>query len=46
MMGELAHQQAMAIYAWTEKGRKTVEVYEWVLGQRQGKPDFYALSSK
>ena len=43
-MGELAHQQAMAIYAWTEKGRKTVEVYDWVLGRRKDKPDFYAPS--
>jgi glycosyltransferase involved in cell wall biosynthesis len=41
MMGEEAHRQAMGIYAWTEKGRKTVEVYEWVLGRRVGKPDFY-----
>ena len=45
-MGELAHQQAMAIYAWTEKGRKTVEVYDWVLGRRLDKPDFYVMSSK
>ena len=38
--GEQAHRSAMQIYAWTAKGRKTIEVYEWVLG-RGSKPDFY-----
>lgn len=43
-LGRRAHQVAMETYAWSNKGRKTVEVYEWVLGRRAAKPDFYQPS--
>jgi glycosyltransferase involved in cell wall biosynthesis len=42
--GERAHRDAMQIYSWTNKGRKTVEVYEWVLGRRADRPDFYSVA--
>jgi len=40
-LGHQAHEDALRTYAWTAKGKKTVEVYEWVLGRRAAKPDFY-----
>jgi glycosyltransferase involved in cell wall biosynthesis len=43
LLGGQAHRSAMQIYAWTAKGRKTIEVYDWVLG-RGSKPDFYLPS--
>jgi glycosyltransferase involved in cell wall biosynthesis len=39
-LGHQAHEDALRMYAWTAKGNKTVEVYEWALGKR-AKPDFY-----
>lgn len=41
-MGDAAHAHALAHYAWDAKARKTVEVYDWVLGNRATKPDFWA----
>jgi glycosyltransferase involved in cell wall biosynthesis len=40
-LGQQAREDAVRIYDWTAKGKKTVEVYEWVLGKRVAKPDFY-----
>jgi len=40
-LGQQAREDAVRIYDWTAKGKKTVEVYEWVLGRRPVKPDFY-----
>jgi glycosyltransferase involved in cell wall biosynthesis len=40
-LGRAAREDAMRIYDWTAKGKKTVEVYEWALGSRKDKPDFY-----
>jgi hypothetical protein len=37
-MGELARAHAVAEYAWAAKARKTVAVYDWVLGRRAEKP--------
>ena len=41
-LGQQAREDAVRIYDWTAKGKKTVEVYEWVLGRRSAKPDFYS----
>ena len=41
-LGENAHAHALAHYAWRGKAQKTLEVYDWVLGRRAAKPDFYA----
>jgi glycosyltransferase involved in cell wall biosynthesis len=40
-LGMAAHEHAMAHYTWDAKARKTVEVYEWLLGRRSTKPDFW-----
>lgn len=32
-------------YNWDKKARKTVEIYNWVLGRQPEKPDFWAISS-
>jgi glycosyltransferase involved in cell wall biosynthesis len=40
-LGHQARENAVRIYDWTAKGKKTVEVYEWVLGKRTAKPGFY-----
>jgi hypothetical protein len=29
-------------YAWDVKARKIIEIYNWVLGRQQEKPDFWA----
>jgi glycosyltransferase involved in cell wall biosynthesis len=42
--GRRAHQDAMEIYSWGNKGKKTVEVYEWVLTKQSTPPDFYVSS--
>ena len=41
-MGDKAHEHALAHYSWDAKAQKTVEIYEWVLGRRSLKPDFWA----
>lgn len=41
-LGAVAHEHAMAHYAWDAKARKTMEIYEWVLGRRRERPDFWA----
>ena len=43
-LGRQAHLDALRMYAWTAKGKKTVEVYKWALGRRAEKPDFYLES--
>ena len=32
-------ERAFGLFAWPAKARQTFEVYRWVLGQRQDKPD-------
>lgn len=40
-LGRQAREDAVRIYDWTAKGKKTVEVYDWVVGKCTAKPDFY-----
>jgi glycosyltransferase involved in cell wall biosynthesis len=40
-LGAAAHAHAMDHYAWDVKARKTLEIYEWVLGRRSERPDFW-----
>jgi len=39
-LGEAARQHVMQLYTWDAKARKTLEVYNWVLG-RGPRPEFY-----
>jgi glycosyltransferase involved in cell wall biosynthesis len=41
-LGRQAREDAVRIYDWTAKGKKTVEVYDWVLGRSSVKPNFYS----
>ena len=43
-LGARAHADAVSLYDWSAKGRKTLEVYDWVLGRRPTKPDFYSVA--
>lgn len=40
-LGDAARRHATEIYAWNRKARKTLEVYDWVLGRRDTRPDFW-----
>ena len=40
-LGAAAQSYARTFHTWDAKARKIVEVYEWVLGRRQEKPEFY-----
>jgi len=40
-LGTAAQSYARTFHTWDAKARKIVEVYEWALGRRQEKPDFY-----
>jgi len=42
-LGQQAHEDALRRYAWTAKGKKTAEVYEWVLGRAGGEAGFLFL---
>ncbi len=44
-LGQQAHHDATQIYSWTNKGKKTIEVYDWALNRRSTKPDFYIPSA-
>ncbi len=41
VMAEAAQVRARSLFPWDAKARKTVEVYEWVLGRRADRPSFY-----
>lgn len=41
-LGRRGHELAVERFSWDAKAQKTVEVYEWVLGRRGAKPDFWA----
>jgi len=43
LMGAAAHEHALLHYSWDAKARKVVDVYRWVLGQTQQRPDFFSL---
>jgi glycosyltransferase involved in cell wall biosynthesis len=40
-LGAASQQYARATHTWDVKALKIVDVYEWVLGRRQEKPDFF-----
>jgi glycosyltransferase involved in cell wall biosynthesis len=39
-MGARARQRVLRWFTWQAKAKQTVEVYRWVLGERDDKPDF------
>lgn len=39
-LGAAARDHALRFYTWDAKARKTIEVYEWVLGRRE-RPNFW-----
>ena len=36
-----AHERAIKLFSWDVKAKKSLEIYEWTLGQRKEKPDFW-----
>ncbi len=40
LMGRAAHEHAMRYYSWDAKARKTIEVYDWMLG-KSARPSFW-----
>ncbi len=43
-LGEAAHNFTKTYYAWDTKAKKTLEIYNWVLGRQQEKPNFWQHS--
>ncbi|MEL7501704.1 MAG: glycosyltransferase family 4 protein [Cyanobacteria bacterium J06554_6] len=41
-LGQTAHKHALHHYSWDAKARKTLEIYDWVSGKRDAKPDFWS----
>ncbi|MEO0542019.1 MAG: glycosyltransferase family 4 protein [Cyanobacteria bacterium P01_A01_bin.105] len=41
-LGQSAHRHALQHYSWDTKARKTLEVYDWVAGERDEKPAFWS----
>lgn len=41
-LGAAAMDYARTFHTWDAKARKIVQVYEWALGRRADRPDFYA----
>jgi glycosyltransferase involved in cell wall biosynthesis len=41
-LARAAHERALRRFSWDVKARKTIEVYEWVLGRRASPPTFEA----
>ena len=39
-LGQAAHARAVSRFSWAAKARKTLEVYDWVLGRRRERPTF------
>lgn len=40
-LGDAAYAHAMKHYTWDAKARKTLAIYEWALGKRAERPDFW-----
>jgi glycosyltransferase involved in cell wall biosynthesis len=40
-LGTAARDRALDLFAWDAKAKMIVEIYRWVLGQRQKRPDQY-----
>jgi glycosyltransferase involved in cell wall biosynthesis len=43
-LGQAAHHHAMTHYSWDAKAQKMLEIYSWVMGRQNIKPDFYGSS--
>lgn len=41
-LGKAAREFTSQYYSWGWKAQKTREIYEWVLGERSAKPDFWS----
>jgi glycosyltransferase involved in cell wall biosynthesis len=39
-MGEAARRRVLTSFTWDAKARQTLEIYRWVRGERESKPDF------
>ena len=39
--GAAARQRVEALFTWPQKARQLAEIYDWVLGKRVAKPDFF-----
>jgi glycosyltransferase involved in cell wall biosynthesis len=44
-LGAMAHQYARSNHTWDAKAENIVQVYEWVLGTRKDRPNFYGLAN-
>ena len=44
-LGENARQRALDLFSWTARARKIEQAYEWALGQRTERPDFYTTDA-
>ena len=44
-LGENARQRALDLFSWTARARKIEQAYEWALGQRAERPDFYTTDA-
>lgn len=44
-LGEAGRNFTVTHYNWNVKAQKTVEIYNWIVGQSAEKPDFWAKSS-
>ena len=44
-LGQAARAFTQKFYSWEWKARKTCEIYEWVLGRRKLKPDYWSDGS-
>lgn len=40
-LGVAAHHHAMTYYSWDAKAQKMLEIYRWVTGRQESKPDFW-----
>ena len=45
-LGEAARKFTNTYYAWDTKAKKTLEIYNWVLGRQQNKPNFWHNTSE
>jgi glycosyltransferase involved in cell wall biosynthesis len=40
-LGIAAHHHAMTYYSWDTKAKKMLEIYQWLMGNRQNKPNYW-----
>lgn len=41
-IGQRAQERALSLFTWPAKARQVAWVYDWVLGRRHDRPDFFA----